>query len=201
LSEVNPKHFRSITDWQNWLNENYEAENVIWILIQKKASKKQGIHYEEAVIEAVAHGWIDGKMKSLNSDEFMQHFAPRRSGSIWSQSNRERALRLISEGRMTPAGFKAVEEAKTNGRWDKAYSSSRSAAEVPSDLILALKRNKLAYDNFEAFPPSARFMYIHWLNDAKRQDTRERRIYTVVERSEKNQRSGIDLRITKNKQP
>jgi uncharacterized protein YdeI (YjbR/CyaY-like superfamily) len=197
LSEDNPKNFRSITDWRNWLSENYEGEDGIWIIIQKKASKKQGIHYEEAVLDAVAHGWIDGKMKSLNCDEFMQHFAPRRSGSIWSQSNRERALQLISEGRMTPAGFKAVEEARSNGRWDKAYSSSRGAAEVPADLITALKNDKLAYDNFEAFPPSARFIYIHWVNEAKRLDTRERRIYTVVKRSEKNQRPGIDLRITK----
>ena len=201
MSEDNPKHFRSITDWRDWLSENYEGEDGIWLIIQKKASKKQGIHYEEAVLEAVAHGWIDGKMKSLNSDEFMQLFAPRRSGSVWSQSNRERVLWLISESRMTPAGFKAVEEAKANGRWDKAYSSSRGATEVPADLILALKKNKLAYDNFDTFPPSARFMYIHWVNEAKRQDTRERRIYTVVKRSEKNMRPGIDLRISKNKQP
>ena len=98
---------------------------------------------------------------------------------------------------MTPAGLKTVEEAKQNGRWDKAYSSSRRAVDVPKDLMEALKNNKTAHENFESFPPSARFMYIHWINEAKRQDTRRRRIYTVVDRSEKNLRPGIDLRVSK----
>lgn len=158
---------------------------------------KPSIRYEEAVLEAIAHGWIDGKMKRLNDDEFMQRFTPRRRNSVWSLSNRERAERLISEGRMTPTGLKMVEEAKQNGRWDKAYSSSRGAVDVPKDLIEALKKNKTTHQNFESFPSSTRFMYIHWINEAKRQDTRERRIHTVVDRSEKNLRPGIDLRVSK----
>ena len=149
-------------------------------------------------MEAVAHGWIDGKMKRLNDDEFIQYFTTRKSNSVWSFSNRERAERLISEGRMTPAGYKTIEEAKQNGRWDNAYSSSRGNTEIPQDLIEALKKNKIAHENFESFPPSARFMYIHWINEAKRQNTRERRIYTVVDRSKKNLRPGIDLRVIKN---
>jgi uncharacterized protein YdeI (YjbR/CyaY-like superfamily) len=197
LSENNPRYFKSITEWRSWLSENHVDEKAIWIIIQKKASKKQGIRYEEAVLEAVAHGWIDGKMKRLNDKEFMQRFTPRRRNSIWSLSNRERAELLISKGRMTPAGLKTVEEAKRNGRWDNAYSSSRGVVDVPKDLIEALKKNKTAHENFESFPPSARFMYIHWINEAKRQDTRERRIYTVVVRSEKNLRPGIDLRVSK----
>ena len=136
-------------------------------------------------------------MKRLNDDEFKQRFTPRKSNSVWSLSNRKRAERLISEGRMTPAGLKTVEEAKKNGRWDKAYSSSRDAIDVPKDLIEALVKNKTAQENFESFSPSARFMYIHWINEAKKQDTRKRRIHTVVIRSEKNLRPGIDLRIIK----
>jgi len=195
LSENNPKHFNSISEWKNWLTENHEDEKTIWIILQKKASKKQGIRYEEAVLEAVAHGWIDGKMKSLNKDEFKQRITPRRRNSIWSLSNKKRAERLISEGRMTPAGMKAVEEAKNNGRWENATSSARGAIDVPDDLVQALKKNKTAYNNFESFPPSARFMYIHWINEAKRQKTRERRIKTVVYRAERNQKPGIDLRV------
>ena len=166
------------------------------MIIQKKASRKPGIRYEDAVVEAVAHGWIDGKMRSLNDDEFMQRFTPRGAHSIWSRSNRDRAERLISEGRMTPAGLKAVEEAKRNGRWQSAYSS-RGPVEVPADLIAALRKSNDAYDNFESFPPSARFIYVHWVNEAKRQDTRDRRIRTVVDRSEKNLRPGIDLRVSR----
>ncbi len=193
----NPRYFRSIEEWRDWLSENHTDIEAIWVKIQKKASKKPGIRYEETVIEAVAHGWIDGKMKSLNDDEFMQRFTPRRNGSVWSLSNRGRAERLISEGRMTPTGLKTVEEAKQNGRWDNARSSSRGATDVPNDLIEALKENKAAYENFESFQPSARFMYIHWVNEAKREDTRERRIKTVVDRSMKNLRPGIDLRVSR----
>lgn len=197
MSEENPRYFKSIEEWSSWLSQNHIDMEAIWLVIQKKNSKKPGIRYEETVLEAVAHGWIDGKMKRLNDDEFQQRFTPRRQGSVWSLSNKKRAMKLISEGRMTPAGLRTVEEAKQNGRWDRARSSSRGAAEIPDDLLEALKENETAYKNFHAFPPSTRFMYIHWVNDAKRQDTRERRIYTVVDRSEKNLRAGIDLRISK----
>ncbi|MCX6643060.1 MAG: YdeI/OmpD-associated family protein [Candidatus Bathyarchaeota archaeon] len=197
MSEDKPKHFSSIREWRSWLRENHKDEEALWVILQKKASTKPGIRYEDAVLEAVAHGWIDGKMKSLNEYEFIQRFSPHKSNSIWSQSNRERAERLISESNMTPAGSKTVEEAKKNGRWDKAYSSIRGAAAVPDDLACALKKNMIAQKNFEFFPPSTRFMYIYWINEAKRQETRERRIYTVVNRSENNMRPGIDLRISK----
>lgn len=197
MSEDAPRHFSSIEEWSSWLHENHETESIIWIIIQKKASSKPGIRYEEAVLEAVAHGWIDGKMRRLDEDEFMQRFTPRRRNSIWSLSNKVRVKRLIAEGRMTPAGMKAVEEAKANGRWDKATSSRRGAADVPEDLVAALKKSEGALENFEAFPPSARFMYIHWVNEARRQETRERRIRTVVERSIEKLRPGIDLRVSK----
>jgi uncharacterized protein YdeI (YjbR/CyaY-like superfamily) len=198
LSEEDPRSFRSLAEWGDWLGENYSDESAVWIIIQKKASEKTGVRYEEAVLEAVAHGWIDGKMRRLNDEEFMQRFTPRRRNSVWSLSNRERAERLIAEGRMTSAGMKTVEEAKENGRWEKASSSSRGAADVPEDLIEALRRSETAHENFKSFPLSTRFMYIHWINDAKRQETRERRIKTVVDRSEKNLRPGIDLRVSKN---
>ena len=196
MSKENPRYFTSLEEWREWLRENHTTQERLWIIIQKKASKKPGIRYEEAVLEAVAHGWIDGQMKRLNDDEFMQRFTPRRSGSNWSKSNRERAERLMAENRMTPAGMKAVEDAKKDGRWEKAFEN-QTRTQVPYDLLAALRKNKIALDNFEGFPPYARFMYIHWINEAKRQDTRERRIYTVVDRAEKNLKPGIDLRISK----
>ena len=197
MSENNPRYFRSISEWIRWLGENHTEKKAIWIIIQKKTSKKPGIRYENAVLEAIAHGWIDGKMKRLDDDTFMQRFTPRRRKSVWSVSNRERAERLISEGRMTPAGLQTVEEAKKSGQWDKAYSSSKRADDIPDDLIEALKKNKTAHENFKSFPPSSRFIYIHWINEAKRQKTRKRRISTVVDRAEKNQRAGINLRGSK----
>ena len=173
MSEENPRYFSSIKEWRDWLKANHNEGDFIWVITQKKASKKPGIRYDEAVLEAVAHGWIDGRMKRLNDDD------------------------LMAEGRITPAGLKTVEAAKENGRWEKAYKSRIDTEKVPDDLLTALQKNKTAHENFESFPPYARFMYIRWINEAKREDTRERRIYTIVDRSEKNLKPGIDLRINK----
>ena len=194
MTEENPRQFNTINEWHNWLDANHQTANLLWVIIQKKASKKQGIRYEEAVLEAVSYGWIDGQMKRIDDDEFMQRFTPRRPGSIWSKSNKKRVERLIKEGRMSPIGLKKVEEAKQNGEWEKAYSS-REPVEIPEDLKKALTAVPEALKNFTAFPPSARFMYIHWINEAKREDTRVRRIHTVAVRSMQNKKSGIDLRV------
>ena len=162
------------------------------MIIQKARSPNEGLSYEEAVDEATCFGWIDGKMRRLNDHEFTQRFSPRRPRSIWSRINRNRAERLIEEGRMTGAGLRAVEEAKSNGRWEKAYTF-REPPETPDDLLEALKESPEAHRNFMGFPNSARFMYIHWINDAKRAETRARRIKRVVERAEQNKRPGIDM--------
>ena len=98
---------------------------------------------------------------------------------------------------MTPAGLRTVQEAKSDGRWENAYSTTRGPVKPPADLLEALKTKKSALDNFKAFPPYARFMYIHWVNEAKRKDTRVRRIHTVVMRSKDNLKPGIDLKIVK----
>lgn len=196
MSEENPRYFESILDWREWLNTNHADAQSIWIIVQKKASTNPGVRYQEAVMEAVAYGWIDGKIKRINDTEFMQRYTPRRSNSIWSRSNRERAERLITEGRMTIAGFKSIEEAKLSGRWDQAYARVRTKSEDhwPQDFKDVLKTDMTAYQNFAAFTSSARILYIHWINEAKRQDTRERRIHTVVTRSAKNLRPGINLK-------
>ena len=187
-----PKRFRGGGEWRRWLHVNHDAENEAWVVIQKVGSPNEGLGYEEAVDEAMCFGWIDGKMRRLNDHEFAQRFSPRRTRSIWSLINRDRAERLIEEGRMTEAGLRAVDEAKSNGRWEKAYTS-REAPETPGDLLEALRESPEAYSNFMGFPNSARFMYIHWINDAKRSETRARRIRRVVERAEKGKRPGIDM--------
>ncbi|MCW4013234.1 MAG: YdeI/OmpD-associated family protein [Candidatus Bathyarchaeota archaeon] len=194
MTEEKPRQFDTIQEWHDWLEENHQTTESLWVIIQKKASKKPGIRYEAAVLEAVAFGWIDGQIKRIDDDEFMQRYTPRRPSSIWSKSNKKRVEKLIKEGRMTPAGLEKVEEAKKNGQWEKAYTS-RAPVEIPKDLLTALSAVPEALKNFKAFPQSARFMYIHWINEAKREKTRERRIYTVVVRSENNQRPGIDLRV------
>ena len=194
MTEETPHRFNTVKEWHNWLEDHHQTTDVLWVVIQKKSSQKPGIRYEEAVLDAVAYGWIDGQIKRIDDEEFMQRYTPRRSNSIWSKSNKKRVEQLIKEGRMTPAGMKKVEEAKKNGQWEKAYTS-RASVETPKDLQTALRAVPEALKNFNAFPQSARFMYIHWINEAKRENTRARRIHTVVVRSENNQKPGIDLRV------
>ena len=192
MQNTEAKRFRGGEEWRRWLHENHGDENEAWVVIQKVRSPHEGLRYEEAVDEATCFGWIDGKMRRLNDHEFAQRFSPRRRRSIWSRINRDRAERLIEEGNMTEAGLRAVEEAKSNGKWEKAYTS-REPPEMPGDLLEALKESPEAYRNFMGFPNSARLMYIHYINDAKRAETRARRIRRVVERAEQDKRPGIDM--------
>jgi len=181
MREIGAKRFRCGEEWRRWLHENHGEENEAWVIIQKARSPNEGLRYEKAVDEATCFGWIDGKMRRLNDHEFTQRFSPRRPRSIWSRINRDRAERLI-----------AVEEAKSNGRGEKAYTF-REPPETPDDLLEALKESPEAHRNFMGFPNSTRFMYIHWINDAKRAETRARRIKRVVERATQNKKPGIDM--------
>ncbi len=131
-------------------------------------------------------------MTRLDDHEFKQWFSPRRRNSPWSKRNRDKVEKLNSEGQMTPSGIAEVEKAKENGRWEAAYSSKRIPT-MSEEMLEALKSNKVAYENFTAFPDSARLMYIHWVNDAKRAETKTRRIGRVVERSAQNKKPGIDM--------
>ena len=179
-------------EWKRWLEVNHSQDEAIWVVIQKVKSPNPGIKYDEALDEALCFGWIDGKMRRLDEYEFIQWFSPRRRNSLWSRRNRDKVEMLNGEGRMTGAGLAEVEKAKMNGRWEAAYSS-KDTPTMPDDLLEALKSNMVAHDNFSAFPNSARFMYIHWINDAKRDSTRARRINRVVERAAENRKPGIDM--------
>ncbi len=192
MGDTEAKRFRGGEEWRRWLRMNHDAVNEAWVIIQKAASPNEGLGYEEAVDEAMCFGWIDSKMRRLNEHEFVQRFSPRRPRSVWSLRNRDRAERLMEEGRMAEAGLEAVMEAKRNGRWENAYTS-RDAPDMPDDLLKALETRPEAHRNFMAFPNSARFMYIHYINEAKRAETRARRIRRVVQRAEQDKRPGIDM--------
>ncbi len=131
-------------------------------------------------------------MQSIDSDRFRQRFSTRRRNSPWSKLNRGRAERMMEAGLMTEAGYAEVEKAKSNGMWESAYTS-RVAPEVPEDLIEALREDEEAWSNWEAFSNSVKLMYTRWVLDAKREETRARRISKVVERSAQNIRPGIDM--------
>jgi len=184
--------FKDRDAWRRWLTLNHAQYEAIWVVLQKVKSPNEGIRYDEALDEALCFGWIDGKVKRLDEYEHVQWFSPRRRSSPWSRRNRDKTQILIEEGLMTYAGLAEIERAKKNGMWEAAYAPKEPTI-ISDELLDALKSNKVANDNFKAFPNSARFMYAHWVNKAKRESTKAKRIKQVVERAEANKKPGIDM--------
>jgi len=166
-------------DWRDWLKRNHDRAEEVWLKISKKHTRTHGISYEEGVEEAICFGWIDGKMKSMDEETYMLRFSPRRRGSLWSELNREKAVRMIKARRMTRAGMEKVDEAKKNGRWDSAYSSRKEPV-PPDQLNEALSKDTVALRNFNELSNSKKMAYIHWINEAKKDETRERRIEETI---------------------
>jgi uncharacterized protein YdeI (YjbR/CyaY-like superfamily) len=119
-------------DWAAWLDANHATASGVWLRLAKKKSGLRSVSYDEAVEVALCYGWIDSQARSFDAQTSLQKFTPRRAKSVWSRLNREKAQRLIDNGKMQPAGLHAVEAAKRDGRWDAAYDSPSQAA-VPAD--------------------------------------------------------------------
>jgi uncharacterized protein YdeI (YjbR/CyaY-like superfamily) len=177
-------------EWRKWLEENHKTVQGIWLIYYKKSSGKPRIPYDEAVEEALCFGWIDGKIKRVNEDYYIQWFTPRRPASRWSELNISKVRKLIKDGMMTSAGLIAYEAAIKKPAL--IYNTKKEEnLVVPDDLSVALKNNAAAYNNFMNFPPSSRRLYVFWLNDAKRADTRKSRIVKIVENSRNNIKPGF----------
>jgi uncharacterized protein YdeI (YjbR/CyaY-like superfamily) len=173
--------------WRRWLTKNHAHSPGIFLVYDKKSSRADRLAYADAVEEALCYGWIDSTLRSLDETRYAQLFTPRKPKSTWSRVNKDRVVRLIEDGRMTPAGAAAIEMAKLNGSW-----SSLDAVEalvVPDDLAKALAKHPVAARNFAAFAPSSRKGYLHWVSQAKRPETRAERIAAVVMHSAANRKA------------
>jgi uncharacterized protein YdeI (YjbR/CyaY-like superfamily) len=183
-------YIKSRIEWRKWLEKNHSKVNEVWLRYYKKPSGKPRIPYTDAVEEALCFGWIDGKIKRINEDYYIQRFSPRRPGSRWSRYNVDRVQRLLKAGLMQKAGLDSFNEA-VDKPW-LVYADRRDGIpEIPEDLRKELNKNKTALNNFMGFPISARRIYIDWLNSAKKPETRIRRIERIVGFSEKNQKPGM----------
>jgi uncharacterized protein YdeI (YjbR/CyaY-like superfamily) len=171
--------FASREAWEAWLEEHHANSPGVWLKIAKKASGIETITHAEALEVALCFGWIDGQRRGLDAEWFLQRFTPRRSRSRWSQINRDKAEELIARGAMRPAGLREVERAKADGRWDAAYASP-SKIEVPPDLHQALDANPAAKELFEALDATNRYAVLYRIDEAKRPETRARRIEKFV---------------------
>lgn len=183
-------YFIDRKDWREWLEKNHSSYQEVWLRYFKKPSGKPRIPYIDAVEEALCFGWIDGKIKRINDDYYIQRFTPRRPGSRWSKYNIDRVEKLKKLGLMKPAGLKAYQESLEKP--ELIYDDRRDGhPEPPDDLIKALKKNKKAFENFSNFSQSSQRMYIGFLNSSKKPETRISRIQKIVERAEKNQKPGM----------
>ena len=172
--------FESREAFEQWLAQNHTTAEGIWLKFARKNSGIPSVNYEEAVLAALCYGWIDGQAKGLDDTHHLQKFTPRRARSKWSKINCGRAERLIAEGKMQPAGLAEVERAKADGRWEAAYDSP-SNMEVPDDLRAALEQNEAARAFFEGLNSTNRYAILYQIHDAKRPETRARRIEKFVQ--------------------
>ncbi len=166
--------------WERWLERNHAKERAVWLEFAKKGVPIKTVNYMEAVESALCYGWIDGQGRSGGPEISLQRFTPRGPRSRWSKINREKALKLIDAGRMKPSGFEAIERAKSNGEWDRAYDPP-STATVPVDLERALNKNKKARTFFAKLDSQNRYAILHRLAAAKKPETRAARIAKFVE--------------------
>lgn len=199
----------SVQEWHDWLAQNHQQATEVWLLIRKAAppatdvtdaaapatpaipatpatattpATTEGVHLADAVTEAVRFGWIDSRMYSLGATHYVLRFSPRQPDSIWALNNRQKAEALIAAGQMEPAGLAAVEAGKASGRWQTAYNS-REEPVIPEYLSDALKGapNPAVWPAFEKWAPSMKIQYIFWIEDAKRPETRQKRIDALIQ--------------------
>ncbi len=172
--------FATAADFEAWLEKEHARADEVWLKIAKKASGIESVTHAEALEVALCFGWIDGQRKAYDSDWFLQRFTPRRPGSKWSQINRDKVEALITAGRMRPAGMREYDAARDDGRLAKAYEPA-SKITVPPDLQRELDANPEAARFFEALDSQNRYAILYRIQDAKRPETRARRITQYVE--------------------
>ena len=166
--------------WREWLSEQHKTSPGVWLVLAKKGmTRPTCLTYDQALEEALCHGWIDGQVRRRDETTYCQRFTPRRARSPWSKRNVGLVERLESEGRMCPAGTAEVERAKADGRWDSAYAG-QAGMEVPADLATALTAEPRAQAMFDILTSQNRYAVLYRIAGAKRPDTRTRRIERFV---------------------
>lgn len=173
--------------WAAWLDEHHADSPGVWMRVAKKGAPYASVSYAEALDVALCYGWIDSQKKTFDQHSFLQKFGPRGARSIWSKVNREKVHALTEAGRMKPAGLLAVESAKADGRWDAAYDPA-STATVPDDLQAALDANPKAKEFFATLNGANRYAVLFRVQTARKPETRAKRIATLVEMLERNEK-------------
>ena len=181
VSEPNALIFTNQAEWHAWLEANGASAGEAWLLIAKKGSPLKTLTLAQAVEEALCYGWIDSHMRPVDTAAYRLRFSPRRPGGIWALSNVRRAQRLIEQGRMAPAGLAAVQAAKACGEWEAA-ARREDLSLVPPEVAEVLQADDVARAAYQKMAPSLIKQYHHWINSAKRPETRQKRIQEFLKK-------------------
>ncbi len=176
-------------EWRDWLHKNHEIEKSVWLLIHKKDSEIPSVYYPEAVDEALCFGWIDSVANKYDEKSYLQYFAKRKSTSNWSAVNKLKVEKLIAEGLMTEAGMNMIDLAKKTGTWNALDKVDQLV--IPDDLLDKLNTNMQAKANFENFAASAKRGILEWILNAKKPETRQKRIDITVEKATENKKANF----------
>ncbi len=179
--------FETRAAWRAWLAAHHATATGVWHMSWRPATGRPRVPYEDAVEEALCFGWIDSTGGNIDDERTRQYYAPRNPRSGWARSNKERVERLIAEGRMAPAGLAAIERAKENGAWTMLDEVENLI--VPPDLDEAFLRHPGSSDRWTAFPRSVRRMHLEWVVQARRPETRARRVEEIASRAAMNERA------------
>jgi uncharacterized protein YdeI (YjbR/CyaY-like superfamily) len=177
----------SLTEWRAWLAHNHGRDAGVWLVMRKARAGGPRISYEESVEQALCFGWVDSKGRSLDAERTMLWFAPRKRGSGWARTNKERIERLTAAGLMAPAGQAVIDAAKADGSWTLLDDVENLV--VPDDLAAAFAAHPPAREHWDAFPRSARRATLEWIVQAKRAETRAKRVAEAAEKAQVNERA------------
>ncbi|HEY0553501.1 MAG TPA: YdeI/OmpD-associated family protein [Thermoanaerobaculia bacterium] len=180
-------HPTTRADWRSWLAAHHGRETEIWLVYNKRHTGEPRVEYDAAVEEALCFGWIDSIVRTIDANRYAQKFTPRKAKSKWSEPNRRRFAKMVAEGKMTAAGLaKAPPE-------DTEDAAVKIAADdlVPGYIEAMLRANDVAWTNFSNLAPSYRRLYVRWIEDAKKEETRRKRLAEAVEKLERNEKLGL----------
>lgn len=175
---LNEHYFKSDSEWREWLHENHSSCEGIYLIFYKVDHDNASMRWEEAVKVALCYGWIDSTVKSLGNGKRRQYFTPRNPKSVWSALNKRHIIELTANSLMHESGLKKIEIGKQNGSWTALDTVEKGI--IPEDLQMEFDKNTEAFENYQHFAPSYRKSYLYWLNQAKREDTRHKRIIEII---------------------
>ena len=176
--EIPELYFKTDTEWREWLYTNHNSFSGIYLIFYKVENKEASMRWEEAVKVALCYGWIDSTVKSLGNGKRRQYFTPRKQKSVWSALNKKYIKELKACQLMHASGLNSVKTAKTNGSWIALDDVENEV--IPKELQIAFNNTSAAFNNYKNFAPSYRKGYLYWLNQAKRETTREKRITEII---------------------